>query len=202
MGHAFLNLITFSFNYWYAHQSISKQILMIRKILYTATLALLTCYTVIAQKDTTMLPAAFKQLIGCWQGTLNYSGTIIRKPYTTTATLIVKQIGRSCQFEFLHIYTQNPNDKSADTLTISTDSSKLNNARVTSMHSTPEGNIIIITEAPGFEHDYNKAAIIRQTYTIGKQHYNYKKEIQPEGQTEWLESAEFTYVRTGCAGRG
>src|SRR3954468_119439 len=120
---------------------------MIRKILCTAILALLTCYAVVAQKDTTMLPAAFKQLVGCWQGTLNYSGTIIRKPYSTTAALVVKQIGMSCQFEFLHIYGNDPNDKLADTLTIATDSSLLNHAPVTSRQYTPEGNLVIITES-------------------------------------------------------
>ena len=172
---------------------------MDKKIFLSFILALLTCYSVAAQKDTASLPAAFKRLVGCWDGTLNYSGTIIRKPYTTTATLIIKQIGTSCKFEFLHIYTKDPNEKVADTLTISTDGKKLNNEKITSSQRTPEGNLEIITESPGFDHDNDKAAIIRQTYTIGKQHYTYKKEVQLEGQTDWLERQEFTYVRKVCS---
>src|SRR4051812_35187726 len=118
------------------------------KIFFTLIVALLTCYTVVAQKDTANLPAAFKQLTGCWQGTLNYSGTIIRKPYSTTAELIIRQIDTSYKFRFLHIYTKDTNDKSADTLTISTDGGKINNENITVKRYTPEGNLEIIIESP------------------------------------------------------
>jgi hypothetical protein len=170
---------------------------MDKKIISTFILVI-AFYSVFAQKDSVISPAALKNLIGCWQGTLNYSGTIIRKPYTTTAELVVKQIGASSSFEFLHIYTKDPGEKVADTITISKDGKKLNNETITSERCTSEGNLEIITEFAGFDHDNNKAAIIRQTYTIGKQSYTYKKQVQLEGQTDWLERQEFIYVRKPC----
>jgi hypothetical protein len=171
------------------------------KLFYISVLFLLTFYSATGQKDTTISPATLKQLTGCWHGTLNYSGTIIRKPYTTTAELIVKQIGTSSKFEFLHIYTQNPNENIADTFTISADGKELNNENIISGRCTADGNLEIVTASQGFDHDNNKAAIIRQTYTIGKQHYSYKKEIQLEGQTDWLTRQDFTYVRKACSSK-
>jgi hypothetical protein len=178
-----------------------KKILMNKKIFSTVILVIFTCYSVFAQKDPIISTAALKNLIGCWQGTLNYSGTIIRKPYTTTAELVVKQIGASSSFEFLHIYTKDPGEKVADTITISKDGRKLNNGTITSERYTSEGNLEIITEFAGFDHDNNKAAIIRQTYTIGEQFYTYKKQVQLEGQTDWLERQEFLYARKACSNK-
>jgi len=171
---------------------------MNKKIFFTITVVMLTSCSVIAQKSVAISPAAFKNLTGCWQGTLNYSGTMIRKPYTTTAELLIKQIGKSSKFEFLHAYTKDPSDNVADTITISKDGKKLNHETIKSKQYTPEGNLEIITEVSGFDHDNNKAAIVRQTYTIGKQLYTYKKEVQPEGQTDWLERHKFSYVRKLC----
>ncbi len=153
---------------------------------------------VVAQKSATNSKKDFKNLIGCWQGTLNYSGTLIRKPYTTTAELVVKQIGNSDKFEFLNIYTKDPGDKSCDTITISKDGRKLNDETIISKRCTGEGNVEIITEVSGFDHDNNKAAIVRQTYTIGTDLYIYKKQVQLEGQADWLERQEFKYISKPC----
>lgn len=173
---------------------------MNKKIFFTFIFVMLTCYAVVAQKDVTISPKVFKHLIGCWQGTLNYSGTIIRKPYTTTAELIVTQKGTSPAFELLHIYTKDAN-KVADTITISKDGSKLNNETIKSKRCTPGGDLEIITEFPGFDHDNNRAAIVRQIYTIGKQRYTYKKQVQLSGQTDWLDRQESIYIRTSCSGK-
>ncbi len=174
---------------------------MNKKKFFTPLLVILFCLSAAAQKNATVSAKAFQNLIGCWQGTLNYSGTIIRKPFTTPAELIVKQIGTSNQFVFLHIYAKDSNQKVADTLIISNDGKKINNATITSKQCTPEGNVEIITEFSGFDHDNNKAAVIKQTYTIGKQLYIYKKEVQLEGQTDWLDRQDFEYKRKACGNK-
>lgn len=174
---------------------------MSRKLFYISVLLLVTCYSVRGQKDTIISPAILKKLTGCWHGTLNYSGTIIRKPFTTNAELIVKQIGTSSKFEFLQIYTQDPNENVADTIAISTDGRKLNNEDIISNRSTADGNVEIVTASKGFDHDHDKAATIRQTYTIGKQYYSYKKEVQLEGETDWLARQDFIYVRKACSSK-
>lgn len=171
---------------------------MNKKIFAISIFVLLDLTNVVAQKSATVSLKEFKCLIGCWQGTLNYSGTIIRKPYTTTAELVVKQILASNKFEFINIYTKDPKENVADTITVSGDGRKLNEGNVKSKQYTKDGNIEIITEALGFDHDNNKAALVRQTYTIGKKLYNYKKQVQVEGQEDWLDRQEFTYSRKPC----
>ena len=69
---------------------------------------------------------------------------------------------------------------------------------IKSKRLTKEGNIEITTEASGFDRDSNKATIIRQTYTIGKNTYTYKKQVKLEGQADWLERQEFKYESRPC----
>ncbi|MEO7768252.1 MAG: hypothetical protein ABIS01_12530 [Ferruginibacter sp.] len=169
-----------------------------QKIFSTLIFLMLTIYSAGAQNRTSISPVVFKNLTGCWQGRLNYSGTVIRKPYSTPAELVIKQTGMPGKFEFLNIYTKDPNENVPDTITISNDGRKINDATIKSNQTTPDGNLKIVAEVLGFDHDNNKAAIIRHTYTIGKNIYTYKKETQPEGQTDWLEKQEFKYVRKPC----
>jgi hypothetical protein len=122
---------------------------------------------------------------------------MIRKPYTTTAELVVSQIGNSDILQLLNIYSKDPNDYKADTITVSKNGRKLNHEKIKSKQYTKTGALEIITEVPGFDDD-NKAVIVRNIYTIGKQLYTYKKQVKPEGQTEWLEMQEFVYVRKPC----
>src|SRR4051812_30882771 len=172
---------------------------MHKKLLVTSIFIILAIYFVTGQKRAATLSKEFKNLIGCWQGTLNYSGTIIRKPYSTNAEVIVKRVGKSHRkFEFLHIYTKDPKDNAADTITISEDGRKLNNAMIKSKRYTPEEDLEVITEALGFDHDNDKAAIVKQTYTLGKGSYSYKKQVQLEGQADWLDRLEFKYTSRPC----
>jgi hypothetical protein len=166
-------------------------------LLFPVFVILIIC-PVFAQKHFAVSVKDFKNLIGCWQGTLNYSGTIIRKPYTTTAELVIKQTGKLNQFGLVYIYTKDPRDNKYDTITISKNGRKINAETIKSKRYTREGNLKIITEITGFDHDYNKPAVIRTTYIIGKRRYTYKQEIQPEGQNEWVQRLEHQYLRKPC----
>lgn len=172
---------------------------MNKKLFFASiTIILLSACSVVGQKGPSVSTAAFTNLTGCWQGTLNYSGTIIRKPYSTPATLVVRQIGKSNQFVFLHTYTTDPKDALQDTITISKDGRMLNKGPIKSKRSTTDGDLEIITESQGFDHDNNIASVIRQTYSFGKERYVYKKQVQLQGQTDWLDRQEFNYLRTRC----
>jgi hypothetical protein len=172
------------------------------KLIFSSLIAILfTFYSATAQQNSSVSTKELSVLIGTWQGTLNYSGTITRKPYTTTAELVIKQIGTSNKFELLHVYTKDPNDNTRDTISISENGTAINGVLIKSKRTMSNGNIVIVTEAKGFDRDNNKAAFIRHTYTIGKQNYQYKKEVQPEGQTDWLERQEFNYARKSSAVR-
>jgi hypothetical protein len=171
---------------------------MNKKILVAFFFTTLTIFATVGQRSTGITPSTFKTLLGCWQGTLHYSGTMIRKPYTTTAELVVSQIGKSHKFTFLHNYTKDTNDYKADTISISNNGRKLNDQRIKSKQYTNTGTLKVVTEVAGFDDDNNKAVIVRGIYTIGKQLYTYKRQVKPEGQTEWLERQEFVYKRKPC----
>ena len=151
-----------------------------------------------AQKTTVVSSRDLQSLVGCWQGTLNYSGTIVRKPYSTTATLHVTQAGNSNQFKLNHVYTKDPNDQTTDTITISSDGKKMNGAAVKSKRIINPGNIEITTELPGFDSDHNKVALIKRVYDISNNAFSVRKYVLVEGQTEWQEREEFIYVRKSC----
>ena len=169
------------------------------KRVFVSTIAvMLTIYPALSQNSPGISPATFKNLVGCWQGTLNYSGTIVRKPYTTSAALVVKQIGESNKYVLLNIYTNDPNDNSSDTIAVSNDGKKINGATVKSTQQADDGSLMIIMEVAGFDHNNNKTAILRHSYTVGKNSYTYKKDIQLQGQTDWLEREVFKYFRTDC----
>lgn len=168
------------------------------KILFLLFLVTVTVYSAGAQKRITISTSELKNLTGCWQGTLNYSGTIIRKPYSANADLNIKQIGNTKSFELLHTYSPNISDRTYDTLNISTDNRKFEGAAIVTKNLKKNGTLIIITESKGFDHDNNQQALIRQTYTICKRKYTYTKQMKFNGQMEWIEREAFTYKRKEC----
>jgi hypothetical protein len=180
------------------YPNFTSNFFMSKNIFFCVIFILLSLYSAVAQNDATASLKDFQNLIGCWQGSLNYAGTIIRKPFSTTAGLIVKQAGNSDTLLFVNLYTKNAYENVTDTITISIDGRRVNNDTIKSKRYTNEGSIEIITEAQGFDHDNNKAAIVRKTYTIGKRFYTYKKQVQPEGETDWLDSEEFKYECKSC----
>ncbi len=170
--------------------------MIIKKLILTFFFVILIIPLAVAQQGLTISSREFKNLIGCWQGTLKYAGTMIRKPYTTTTGLVVKQTGTSNKFEFVNVYTKDPNENTFDTITISKDGRKINGAIIKSKRYSG-GELKLTAEGTGID-DNNKVAILRYTYTIGKSSYSYKKDIKQEGQSGWVETQESRYVRSNC----
>jgi hypothetical protein len=177
-----------------------KQLSMHKRLFIGLLLAITAMYAVAAQKSTVVSPADFKPVMGCWQATLNYSGTVVRKPFTTTAEVTATQIAAG-KYQLLYVYTNDPDEHVADTIVLSKDGKKLRAATIRSKHYTKAGDLQIIAEAIGFDRDNNTAVKIRETYTIGKQRYIYKKQVQPTGQTNWLDRQEFIYTRKACSSK-
>ena len=165
--------------------------------LFCSLLGLIIFNAGFAQKGFRIAPKEIKNLIGCWQGTLNYNGTLIRKPHVASSGLVIKQIGSSKKFDCLNIYTKEPSENVSDTLVISNDGRKLNGVLIVSKKHTVKG-VEIITEASGFDKENNKTAKFRYIYLIGRNNYTYKKVVQVSGQADWIEREEFMYVRKAC----
>jgi hypothetical protein len=174
---------------------------MINRILSTLLIAVFAVQPVVARKPVTISAKDIKNIVGCWNAKLDYSGTIVRKPYTTHALVAGSQLGNANTFRLVYSYTANAADNTADTISISKDGRKLNGATIQSKRCTKGGAIEITTEAAGFDHDQNQKVLVRQLYTIGKRTYTYKKQVKLQGQTEWLDRQLFTYTRMQCSSK-
>lgn len=57
------------------------------------------------------------------------------------------------------------------------------------------GDIEIVTEEKAKDGNDNKQATFRHTYIIGKTHYSKRKDVQFEGDTNWIKRHEYSYTR-------
>ena len=169
-----------------------------KKVILVPILVTLIIYSCPAQKPPSVAIQDLKVLTGCWQGSLTYLDYTTNKPFTMSANLVIKQIGRSGKFIFSNIYPKEPNANSADTIIIATDGRKINDETVRSIRRKDDGNLEIITEVAGVDGNDNKPATLRYTYTIGKQIYIHRKDVQFIGQPDFIKRHEYTYSSKSC----
>ena len=148
-----------------------------------------------AQRVSNISANDFKLLIGIWQGSLTYLDYSSGKSYTMSATIDIKRIGKTNKFIFSNIYPKEPNANSVDTFIISKDGTAVNDERVKSKRKLDDDNLEIITEISGKDGNDNKPALIRHTYIFGKVFFSVRKEVQFEGQSEWVKRHEYSYTK-------
>lgn len=165
------------------------------KLCFTILIAFFIAINCDAQVNSKTSVKEFERLAGSWQGTLTYLDYSSGKPYTMPADLDIKRIKKTNQFRFSNMY---PNEKSAnsiDTITISNDGKYIDKELVKSSRKLANGDREIITEEKGKDGNDNKAATIRHTYTFGAATYKNRKDVQFEGESEWINSLEYSYNR-------
>jgi hypothetical protein len=167
-----------------------KSIKFILVLLISSTLINIS----LAQTSTKTPVKNFKKLLGSWQGTLTYLDYSSGKPYTMPADLEVKRIGKTNKFIFSDIY---PNEKSANSVdTVSIDGKYINNELIKSRRKLPNGDVEIITEEYGKDGNDNKPATFRNTYTLGNTIYKKRKDVQFNGETQWINRHEYSYKKS------
>ena len=130
----------------------------------------------------------FNLLLGRWKGSLTYLDYTSGKPYTMPADIEVRQ---------LDVY-QRQNETSAnsiDTISVSADGKYIDKALIKSRRKLKNGNVEIVAEEQGKDGNDNKNATFRHTYLISKTHYSKKKEVQFEGETNWIKRHEYSYTK-------
>jgi hypothetical protein len=135
----------------------------------------------------------FQIVLGSWQGSLTYLDYTTNKPFTMPANIAIKQMG-SNTFLFMNSFPDEPNVKWTDTLIISSDGKMINEEKVTSKKTLPNGTIEIITDVLGIDGNEKKPARIKHIYTIGKNILIKRKEVLFTGSTEWIQRNEYRYV--------
>lgn len=181
----------FSVDHWITNRSTSKAKL---KKFVTAGILLLLSHSDFAQEKTIVTSKDFQTIIGSWQGSLTYLDYTTGKPYTMPAYVDVEQLGRTNRFTFSNSFPKEPNAKWTDTVTISADGSMINKENITSKQILPDGNLQIITEEMGIDGNDHKAALLRHTYTVGRDLFIKRKDVLFTGTTEWINRHEYKYT--------
>jgi hypothetical protein len=155
-----------------------------------------SAYCSFAFSDSTVTSKEFKNLIGCWKGSLTYLDYSTNKLFSMPANIIVKDFKSSNLIICSLIYPEEPRANALDTIFISKDGRLLNNEAIKIKRSLNKDSFTIVTEISGIDGNDNKAAILRHTYILGKNSYSVKKEVQFTGQTQWIVRNEYKFIRT------
>ncbi|MCB0705873.1 MAG: hypothetical protein KDC34_11210 [Saprospiraceae bacterium] len=145
--------------------------------------------------SSNVLPSDLALLIGHWEGTLTYLDYNTNEPYTLPAHLDVAPGRNDYQINASHIFPGEPKANSDFKLNISRSGNKLNKRKVISRTVLPDGKIQIITEYSYKDGDEKKMATNRVTYTIGKDTYSVRKDVQFEGTNDWTMLNNYTYQK-------
>lgn len=148
----------------------------------TAALLLTLALTANAADPEPVTDADFAPLLGVnWTGHLMYIDYSSGKATKIPATLNVKKL-RENRFEFAYGYPDEPHANAKERIAIRDDGKRLNSQNVIARSTAPDSTTIITTQS-GI--DNNKPATLRYTYTITKDSFELRKDVQPEGQTDW-----------------
>lgn len=148
-----------------------------------------------AQTNYKTLVKDFQSISGYWSGSLTYLDYSSGKPYTMPADIVITRIDQTNQFAFSNSYPNEPSANSVDTLCISPDGKRLDNAQIKSRKKLPNGDIEITVEETGTDGNDNRPATFRYTYTFGKTTFKRRKEVQFTGESAWINRHEYTYTR-------
>lgn len=146
------------------------------------------------QSQNSISPHDLEPLKGEWAGSLTYIDYSSGKPYTMPANVRVSQGKNEYQLVLFYSYPKEPKANKKEKIKISSDGAQLNNHPVMSKQKLPKGQIEITTEYSG--KDNNKAALIRNIYTLGKDVFIMKKVVKFENSEDWLERNIYSFSRS------
>lgn len=155
----------------------------------------LSFYPSYSNSDSTIKPKDFKNLVGCWKGSLTYLDYTSNKPFSMPANIIVKDFKTNNNIICSFIYPEEPGANAPDTIFITKNGRYLNNEEIKTKKKFKRDSLEILTETEGIDGNDNKAAKIRHTYTLGRNTYSIKKEVQFIGQSQWIIRNEYKFIR-------
>ena len=167
------------------------------KIKNTLFLNLVLCsFSFVTEKKSESLNVKdFKVLMGNWKGQLTYLDYSSGKPFTMAANCEVKILKKENKIIIKSIYPDEMEANSVDTLQISNDGMYLNDEKLVSKRKNSTGELIIITENKGIDGNDNKSATFHHTYSISKNNFSIRKDVQFTGTTEWIKRHEYNYLK-------
>ena len=138
----------------------------------------------------------FKPAFGEWKGSLTYMDYSSGKPYTMPANIIINKDKSNDHRLILDFqYPDEPKANEKDTLIISNDGLRIDDAMVISKEKSVGGVLQIITEEPGVDGNDNRKAVLRHIYSISKRTFFSRKEVKFDGQEKFMIRNEYKMSR-------
>jgi hypothetical protein len=88
---------------------------------------------------------------------------------------------------------EEPQANSSKIVRLNQDGRSINGEVLLERTSLPDATIRIVTETKG--EDNNRSASIRFTYVINAKSFSIKKEVRPEGESQFFERNEYNWKR-------
>ena len=148
-----------------------------------------------AQKPSVLQKADLAMLCGSWKGSLTYLDYQSGKPYTMPANANISAIPQTNHLLVEMVYPNEPKANGKDTILVNAGFTSFDGNTVVSRKILADGSVEIITKHNGQDGNDNKDAIIRKTYTIGKNKFINRKDVQFVGTTEWIKRNEYSYTK-------
>jgi hypothetical protein len=129
-----------------------------------------------------------------WTGTLTYLDYRSNKPVSIPSNLTVTQAaGDESAWVFEYEYPEEPKANGKQTLKIEEGGTVFDGETVVERTSLDSGGFRLVTVKRG--RDNEKEALFRFTYTLDRSTFSIKKEVRPEGATEFFERNRFSWKR-------
>ncbi len=164
-------------------------------ILFLTSLFCISTFQSSGQNAVKIQQSDIAMLQGSWKGSLTYLDYQSGKPYTMPANTTISQIPQSNHLLVEMIYPNEPKANGKDTLLVNAGLTSFDGHAVVSRKVLTDGSVEIITKHKGQDGNDDKDAIIRKTYTIGKNKFINRKDVQFVGTTEWIKRNEYSYTK-------
>lgn len=163
--------------------------------LYLISFAFFIASSLSAQTDYKTLVKDFQRVSGNWTGSLTYLDYTSGELYSMPADVHIARIKKTNLFSFSDMYPDEPQANSIDTLNLSTDGKYINDGLIVSRKKLPNGDIEIVTTETGTDGNDDKPATFRTTYTLSKTRFIKRKDVQFEGDSEYIMRHEYAYTK-------
>lgn len=136
-----------------------------------------------------------KRLTGVrWTGTLTYLDYGSNKRVSIPSKLTVRQVeGDENAWVFEYEYPEEPHANDKQTLKIENGGTVFDGETVSERTGLDGGGFRLVTTKRGKDND--KDALFRFTYTLDGAAFSIKKEVRPEGASEFFERNEYSWKR-------
>jgi len=140
-------------------------------------------------------PEDFRPLTGDpWLGTLVYRDYRSNKEVSIPSNLKVTQSAeKKLSWIFEYEYPDEPKANSKENVVLSEDGTKIDDEKIVERESLAGGVLRLVTERRGKDNDQD--ALIRHTYLIASSSFSVKKEVRPEGSTQFFERNRYSWRR-------